>query len=114
MSLKSKIKDVVERIATEFNSVATSLSDKVSKTGETTQSIEGKVGIGTTNPKSKLDVDGGIKMSDDTDAPSLDKVGTMRYRKDGSNTYCEMCMQTNDNTYAWITIIQNNWTSLTV
>jgi hypothetical protein len=86
----------------------------VKKTGETTQSIEGKVGIGTTNPKSKLDVDGGIKVSDDTDAPSLDKVGTMRYRKDGSNTYCEMCMQTNDNTYAWITIIQNNWTSLTV
>jgi hypothetical protein len=31
MSLKSKIKDVVERIATEFNSVATALNNKVDK-----------------------------------------------------------------------------------
>ena len=40
----------------------------------------GKVGISTTLPKSKLQVDGGIQMADDTDTASADKVGTMRYR----------------------------------
>jgi hypothetical protein len=38
------------------------------------------VGIGTTSPQSKLQVDGGVQMADDTDAASADKVGTMRYR----------------------------------
>jgi hypothetical protein len=38
------------------------------------------VGIGVTGPQSKLQVDGGIQMADDTDAASATKVGTMRYR----------------------------------
>jgi hypothetical protein len=40
----------------------------------------GDVGIDTNDPKSKLDVDGGVKIGDDTDAASADKVGTIRYR----------------------------------
>jgi len=69
----------------------------------------GNIGIGTTIPYSKLEVSGGIKMSDDTDTASINKVGTLRYRKSGNNTYCEMCMQTGASSYAWIAIIQNNW-----
>jgi hypothetical protein len=41
---------------------------------------DGKVGIGTTGPSSKLQVSGGIQMADDTDTAVAAKVGTMRYR----------------------------------
>ena len=40
----------------------------------------GNVGIGITGPQSKLHVNGGIQMDDDTDAAVVGKVGTMRYR----------------------------------
>ena len=42
--------------------------------------VDGKVGVGTTNPASKLQVAGGIQMADDSDAAAATKVGTMRYR----------------------------------
>ena len=41
---------------------------------------QGKIGVGTDEPQSKLQVDGGIQMADDTDTASASKVGTMRYR----------------------------------
>jgi hypothetical protein len=69
----------------------------------------GNVGIGTTDPKSKLQVNGGIQMANDTDTASADKVGTMRYRADANNSYVDMCMQTGAATYAWINIQSNTW-----
>jgi hypothetical protein len=69
----------------------------------------GNLGIGTTNPRSKLHVDGGVKIGDDTDTASADKVGTLKYRVSGNNSYVDMCMQTGATTYAWINIVQNNW-----
>jgi hypothetical protein len=68
-----------------------------------------RVGIGTTSPASKLQVDGGIQMADDADVASADKVGTQRYREDANNSYVDMCMKTGASTYAWINITQNNW-----
>tara|TARA_R110000744_G_scaffold99376_1_gene191865 strand:- start:96 stop:2369 length:2274 start_codon:yes stop_codon:yes gene_type:complete len=68
-----------------------------------------RLGIGTTTPKSKLQVDGGIQMADDTDTASSDKVGTLKYRILGNNSYVDMCMQTGAATYAWVNIVQNNW-----
>jgi hypothetical protein len=67
------------------------------------------VGIGTTTPSSKLQVAGGIQMADDTDTASAAKVGTLKYRVSGNNSYVDMCMQTGAATYEWVNIVQNNW-----
>ena len=71
--------------------------------------FSGDVGIGTTSPASKLQVDGGVQVGDDSDAASADKVGTIRYRVSGSNSYAEMCMQTGASTYEWVVIESRSW-----
>jgi len=67
------------------------------------------MGIGTTTPSSKLQVNGAVQVGDDTGAASADKVGALRYRTSGNNSYVDMCMQTDASTYAWVNIVQNNW-----
>ena len=69
----------------------------------------GNVGIGTTSPDSKLQVDGAVQVADDTDTASASKVGALRYRTSGNNSYVDMCMQTGASTYAWVNIVQNSW-----
>ena len=70
---------------------------------------DGQVGVGTTSPASKLHVAGGIQLADDGATASAAKVGTIRYRTSGNNSYVDMCMQTGASTYAWVNIVQNNW-----
>jgi hypothetical protein len=68
------------------------------------------VGVGLTNPKSALDVNGGVKVSNDPATTALDtKVGTIRYRVLNSISYMEMCMQTDTSTYEWVVIVKNDW-----
>lgn len=69
----------------------------------------GEVGIGTVSPSSKLQVDGAVQVADDTDTASASKVGALRYRTSGNNSYVDMCMQTGASTYAWVNIVENNW-----
>ena len=69
----------------------------------------GNVGIGTTSPSSKLQVDGAVQVANDTDTASASKVGALRYRTSGNNSYVDMCMQTGASTYAWVNIVQNTW-----
>jgi hypothetical protein len=69
----------------------------------------GNVGIGATDPKSKLQVNGGVQLANDTASPSLAKVGTFRYYTSGNNSYVDMCMQTGASTYAWVNIVTNSW-----
>ena len=69
----------------------------------------GNVGIATTSPSSKLQVDGAVQVADDTDTASASKVGALRYRTSGNNSYVDMCMQTGASTYAWVNIVQNSW-----
>ncbi len=56
-----------------------------------------------------LDVNGGIRMADDTDAASADKVGTLKYTTTVNSSTCYMCMQTGASTYAWVSIKTNTW-----
>ncbi len=72
-------------------------------------STDGNVGIGTDTPKSKLQVQGGIQVGNDSDAASADKVGTFRYREDANNSYVEVCMKTGASTYSWVIIQTNTW-----
>ena len=67
------------------------------------------VGIGTTTPSSKLQVNGGVQLANDTAAASASKVGTFRYRTSGNNSYVDMCMQTGAAAYAWVNIVTNSW-----
>lgn len=67
------------------------------------------VGIGVNAPKSKLDVNGGVKIANDTDVASADKVGTLRYRLGTEESFIDVCMQTGDTTYAWVNIITQSW-----
>ena len=73
----------------------------------------GDTGIGVTTPRAKLDVAGGIKVADDTDSASANKVGTLRYRyvpgSPKNFSYVDMCMQTGGSSYAWVNIVQNVW-----
>ena len=73
----------------------------------------GDVGIGVTTPRAKLDVAGGVKVADDTDSASANKVGTLRYRyvpgSPKNYSYVDMCMQTGASSYAWVNIVQNVW-----
>ena len=69
----------------------------------------GDVGIGTTGPRAKLHVNGGVKLGNDTDSPASSKAGTFRYYTSGNNSYVDMCMQTGASTYAWVNIVTNSW-----
>jgi len=73
----------------------------------------GNVGIGTTSPKAKLDVAGGVKVANDTDTATADKEGTLRYRLapdvPKSQSMVDMCMKTGPSSYAWVNIVTNTW-----
>ena len=90
----------------DFITIATDNSERVriNNTG---------VGIGVTVPRAKLDVAGGVKVADDTDSASANKVGTLRYRyvpgSPKNFSYVDMCMQTGASSYAWVNIVQNVW-----
>ena len=75
----------------------------------------GNVGIGTTSPKAKLDVAGGVKVANDTDTATADKEGTLRYRLapdvPKSQSMVDMCMKTGPSSYAWVNIVTNTWTN---
>ena len=99
---------------TSFQDVGSSHLSIVSPTGFDNSAAN--VGIGTDTPQSKLQVNGGVQIADDTDSASADKVGTFKYRvvlnigtPKASNSYVDMCMQTEDNTYEWVNIVTNNW-----
>ena len=67
------------------------------------------VGIGTNDPQAKLDVDGGIRMANDTQTPASTNVGTMRYYADAFGSYADMIMQTDTTTYGWVNIVRNTF-----
>jgi len=69
----------------------------------------GNVGINTTTPQAKLDVNGGVRIANDASTAQASNVGTLRYRTSGNNSYVDMVMQTGASTYAWVNIVTNTW-----
>jgi len=76
-------------------------------------SSAGNVGIGVTTPRAKLDVNGGVKVANDTDTASANKEGTLRYRLapdvPKSQSMVDMCMKTGPSSYSWVNIVTNTW-----
>ena len=99
---------------TDYTTLQTKTNNQVNNWARSAENLyygsgSGNVGIGTITPSSKLQVVGGIQMADDTDTASAAKVGTLKYRVSGNNSYVDMCMQTGVVTYEWVNIVQNNW-----
>jgi len=117
--------DVVGSIRSQFNSgdysqIESNSSGGVIKalsSGSTTvlfrsygdSYILNDLGIGVTSPNAKLDVNGGVRIANDTSAASASNVGTLKYYTSGNNSYVDMCMQTGATTYAWVNIVTNTW-----
>jgi hypothetical protein len=110
--LMSSSKPMAFRSSTNIAFDSVSLSHLIIRASSTNGSAN--VGIGTDDPKSKLQVAGGVQIGDDTDTASADKVGTFRYRTDNpagifDYSYVDMCMQTDTATYEWVNIVTNRW-----
>jgi len=72
------------------------------------------INTGSDAPTSRLQVNGGIQMADDTATASSAKVGTLRYRTATTGpasyaSYVDMCMQTGVGAYQWVNIITQSW-----
>ena len=66
-----------------------------------------KAGIGVETPKAKLDVAGGVKIGNDTDAASADKEGTLRYHISDGYAKLDICMQASGyGDYAWFNVLR--------
>lgn len=60
----------------------------------------------------QVPVDLGVtyRVVNNTDGANANNVGTIRYRKSGTNSsLCEMVMQTGTSTYQWVVIKINTW-----
>lgn len=56
-----------------------------------------------------LKVDGSVQVGSVSTVASSASIGTIRYRSDANNSYCEMVMQTGASSYDWVVIKQNTW-----
>jgi len=50
-----------------------------------------------------------FQLLSNDEPPDNSKVGKMRYRVVGNNSYCDIIMQTGINTYEWVNIVEQNW-----
>ena len=87
-------------IQANANTSGTPLLDMTNGSGAT---------VGSVDATGDMKLNGSIKIGNETDAASASNVGTIRYRSDSNNSYCEMVMQTGASTYAWVIIKQNSW-----
>jgi hypothetical protein len=59
--------------------------------------------------KENIEVDGSIQIGNDNSTATIENVGKLRYRSSGTNSFCEMCMQTGPSTYSWEIIKTCYW-----
>jgi len=110
--MMTSAKPMVFRASTSATVEANALSHLIIRPA--TFNGSANIGMGTNDPKSKLQVAGGVQIGDDSDTASADKVGTFKYHFDNpagifDYSYVDMCMQTDTNTYEWVNIVTNRW-----
>lgn len=61
------------------------------------------------NVEGNVNVSGSLLVSNDNEIPTKRNAGAIRYRAKNNNSFIDICMQTNSNTWDWINVIKYEW-----
>ncbi|MFA5586819.1 MAG: hypothetical protein WDA02_09890 [Saccharofermentanales bacterium] len=102
-----------DSLESEINTINVQIPEFIKGSGVTNKIVIWSDGKEVTYDNN-LDWDGSklttnVQLSDDINNASSSNEGTLRYRKDVNNSYVDICMQTDTDTYEWVNIVQYNW-----
>ena len=76
------------------------------QSGSNVYRSSGSVGIGTTDPSEKLDVNGAIKVGDTTSSCDAEHRGVIKFVEGGAGVDDKLyaCMKNSTNSYIWVLV----------